>query len=190
MSAIKPRYVAQKYVASSPDVKLVGGVLLALQQETGVDDIKPLLQTYDLSEIDPNQWYPQQLLLDFYKAIAEMKFNSKQNLTGIGIQFMSTIPIDPKVKTFKEAIEFITASIGTYNQNVPEEEKFTVPVYREGYAIVISNMPYPDDVLYGYIWAIAKRFCLSDGGFSVRYIDNPDPDQHPGVAYEVTWGND
>src|SRR5262245_13259408 len=143
MTNLKTPYVAQKYVAASPDVEILGGVLLGLLQATEIENIDSLLQKYGLDEIDANKWYPQQLVLDFYKAVASSEFNSSQNLTEIGTQMIDSTPLQSADNSIKGAIENLDVLTKHVMRNAPEEEKFSIHTSRPGYLLVISNQPYP-----------------------------------------------
>jgi hypothetical protein len=42
--------------------------------------------------------------------------------------------------------------------------------------------------IYGVLWAIARRFRPAGVSFTVRLIENPNPEDFPGTAFEITWG--
>ena len=63
-------YIAQQFIASSPDQELIGQMALGNTQNIRHDEIEPLLKKYRLQNIDPNHWYPHQMILDMYREIA------------------------------------------------------------------------------------------------------------------------
>ena len=180
------KYAAQEYVASSPDAEILGAALLALVQNLKADELLPVLKKYGLDKMDPNTWYPQQLILDFYKGMADNTINISENLVAIGIKAVETVPQDPNAKTLEEAILASNMTNKQIMRNVPEEEGFAIAESRPGYLLIIDNTPYPADTMYGYLWGLAKRYKSPGGTFRVVRVDNPVPDRFPGRALEVT----
>ena len=187
MSQITKRYAAQEYVASSPDAEILGAVLLSFVQNVKADELMPFLKKYGLDEMDPNKWYPQQLILDFYKGMADNTINMSENMVAIGIKSVETVPQNPDAKTLEQAILTSNATNKVILRNVPEDEGFAIAESRPGYLLVIDNTPYPADAMYGYFWGLARRYKTPGGGFRVVRVDNPKPDQFPGRAFEITW---
>src|SRR5258708_25855368 len=80
MNSTTQHCVAQKYVASSGEAEILGVSLIAMLENLRAADIRPILESYGLDEVEPKKWYPQQLILDVHRAIAESKIYAVDNL--------------------------------------------------------------------------------------------------------------
>src|SRR5260221_11531967 len=98
-----PKYASQTYVAPSPDVEVIGEGVLALLRNLHADDIAPFLKQYNLETVEPEKWYPMQLILDIEKAIVEAKINVSETLVAIGVKGMDTVTF-VNVNSLAEAI--------------------------------------------------------------------------------------
>jgi len=59
------KYVFQPYVSPSPDAEIMGQIMFAYTQNIRAEEMASILQKYDLTDIQPDQWYPYQLCMDF-----------------------------------------------------------------------------------------------------------------------------
>lgn len=181
------KYVAQVGIASSPNVQIVGSVLQALVQNAKVEELRPLLRKYGLETIELDKWYPQQLVLDFHMAVANSEVNAGENLVAIGMKAVDTMPFPETAKTIEDGVNVVDAMTRQIYRNLPDGEGLSIAARRPGYLLVIDNTPYPEDIIYGYLWALAKRFRPSGADFKVRVVENTDPETYPGKAFEITW---
>jgi hypothetical protein len=183
----KTHYIAQEYIASSPEAEIIGALMLALVQNLKADELVPMLKTYGLADIDPNKWYPQQLVLDFFKAVAANSVNVSENFVAMGMKSMDMLPIDPRVKTFEESITAFDSTNQQITRNIPADEVLMIAESTPDHVLLIANMPYPIDMVYGYVWVLARRYKPANRSFTVTRVDNPTPDQYPGSALKVIW---
>jgi hypothetical protein len=183
---MKGKYVAETFVAPSPEAEVIGQGFLALVNNLQSEDIKPFLKQYQLEAIEGDKWYPMQLVLDIEKAMVEAKVNATQNLVAIGISLVDTMPF-PNVTTLEQAIDMLNTMISYGTRNIPEESRWYVAESEPGHVLVTMNMPYPADAVFGYLWGIARRFKPANTKFSVKQVENPKPAEFPGVAFEIRW---
>ena len=182
-----PTYVAQEGIAASPNVQIQGAVLQALVQNIKAEEIRPLLQKYGLATIEPDRWYPQQLVLDFEFAVANSEVNAGENLVAIGMKAVDTIPFPASTRSIEDGVNALNLVMQQILRNVPDDEGIFIAARDSGYLLVTANMPYPEDILYDYLWSLAKRFRPSGSAFKVTAVENPEPEEHPGKAFEITW---
>jgi len=78
------------YVTPSPEAKIIGQVIFAFTQNIRSDELAAILSKYGLTSIQPDQWYPLQLCLDFEQAVAESTENGTESLVAIGMKFIDT----------------------------------------------------------------------------------------------------
>lgn len=182
------RYVAQPFIASSEQAEMLGASLSALMDNLQSEEIRPFLEKYSLEQIDPMKWYPQQLVLDFERAIAKSQIDAMYSLVAIGMKGIDSMPLDPNVQTLEQAVILGNTMMRRVCRNIPEDEGAIIVENRPGYLLVIQNVPFPDDMIYGYLWALARRYKPANAMFSVEKVANPNPEQHPGTGFAITWG--
>jgi hypothetical protein len=185
------RYVAQEYVASSPEAEVSGSVLLSLFDNLKADEIRPILGNYVPchEEVDVNGWYPQQALLDICEAIAERKVHDIEALVAIGVKIVDSLPFTPEIQTVEQAVAFFSTLTKKTHRNIPDAESLLVVETHPGRrVVVVNNTPYPFDSIFGALWAVAWRFVPAGVSYTVRHVENPNPDDFPGTAFEITWG--
>jgi hypothetical protein len=163
------RYVAQEYVASSPEAEVIGDLLLSLIDNLKADEIRPILENYipRHEEMEVNRWYPQQVFLDVYKAIAERKVNAAENLVAIGMKAAEHLPFTPEVQTVEQAVAFFSTITKKTHRNIPDTESLLVVETRPGGIVIVNNTPYPADAVYGMLWAFATRFVPAGMSYTV-----------------------
>src|SRR5438046_3100345 len=120
------QYVAKKFVASSPRAEIIGSVLMGFLNNLRAEEIRPLLAEYGLDTIDSKKWYPQQLILDFYRALAEEKVNATDSMVALGVKAIENIPVNPNVRTLDQAIQALESISQSIQRNGPAEEGFHV----------------------------------------------------------------
>jgi hypothetical protein len=187
MSHPTSKYVAKEFVASSPEAQTLGGPIQAYTQNLKTEEIQPFLQKYGLQAIKPDEWVPQQLVLDFQQAIANSSVNSGENLVAIGLRLVETLPFPDTTQSIEDAVLAFNGMMKQVFRNVPADENISVQAKRPGYLLVITNLPYAKDAVFGYMWGLAKRYRPSGAQFSVEPVENPNPDDYPGSAYAITW---
>ncbi len=175
----------RKYVASSPNAELIGGALLALVKNVNHEDIEPLLKKHGLENIQPMQWYPEQPILDLLKAIADGETNVSENMVAIGIKAIETIPFPVEIDTLEKFI-------GSYGTRQKASSRNTTAilvseVLGQGHGRVVNDTPYPDDLIFGYLWGASKRFLPRGKNFSIKpQAKTPGTNDEP-VVFDVTW---
>ncbi|MEP7286550.1 MAG: hypothetical protein ABI947_12365 [Chloroflexota bacterium] len=182
------KHVAQKFIASTPDAEVFGGALLGVIENIRADEIRPYLQKYNLESLDANRWYPEQLILDFQRAIVESRVNSTDNLVAMGMKGIDSAKLPPEVKTIEQALNALSTMFHTIHRNIPPEETLTVVESKPNFILLVENTALADDILYGYLWGIVKRYRPANASFSVTRVENPVADDYPGTAYEIVWG--
>jgi hypothetical protein len=168
-----PQYV------TSPDAEVAGVAVLSLLNNIQVDELLPVLKKHGLEQIDPNGWYSEQKLLDVVKDIQENP-NSMQNFVAIGMKVFETMPLPPGVDSLQSFLGAIPAILQAISRN---SVGIQVEVGQNS-ARVINTSPYPDDLIYGELWGICRRF-LPNGKFSIMPL--PQAANDPVKVFEVKW---
>jgi hypothetical protein len=179
------KYIAQQFVAPSPEAQVVGYGLTSFFQSLYADDISSILGKYGFSEFVSDQWYSIQTILDILKTICESDSNVTEKLVALGISMVGYLPDGYSVLG---ALEQVYSLMQQTTRNVPENYGTSVVTVGAKHLRVFSNSPFPDESTYGYLWGIVNRYKPAHDVFVVRIIDNPDPENHPGTCFDIKWG--
>ena len=99
------KYVAEVNVSPIPETEVLGQVMFAYIENIRAEEMAAILQKYGLTDIQPNQWYPYQLGLDFERALGESDENGAESLVAIGIKIIDQMPFPAEVTTIPQALE-------------------------------------------------------------------------------------
>jgi hypothetical protein len=182
------KYIAQKHIAPSPEAELRGQLLIGLKLSADSEAMVSILEKHGLTNIDPNQWYPMQAMLNVENDIYASNDNISKKLVSLGIQFAQEWVFAPDVETIFDALHIQIQLINQMFRNVPDEHGITLQDVSKKHLRMFANIPYADDSIYGAFWGTVNRFKPKDSLFTVRIIDNPDPENHPGTCFDVKWG--
>ena len=81
----------------APEVEVIGAVMLSIVNNVRADEIRPLLEKYDLTDIDPQQWYPAHRWLSVMNELAESDgFTS--NYVAIGMKVAENVVLPPQLQ--------------------------------------------------------------------------------------------
>lgn len=175
-------YVAAKYFASSSNAQVIGQVMQAFLDNIHIEQIEPILRRHGLSEIHPDKWYAQQHFASLYRELAE---ENDVSLVAIGVQTIETLNFPPEVNSIPSALQALQSLYQRIHRNIPTEEGWNITELEEGRIRVDFNSPYADEAAYGYLYAIAQRFCPKGHEFAVRPIE--DLGMQGPTQFEVAW---
>jgi hypothetical protein len=154
-------------------------------------EVKPyldeILQKYGLKSIDPDKWYPSQLALDLYKLLVK-KAGGMFDLVAIGMQMVEDAPYPEKVDSIHTVMAMLPEGYKMGIRNYPPDEGYVIEHLGDRHVRVHEYLPYPHDIMYGYIYGLARRFAPKGTNLSVirTYMVPDDPDAG-GAVYDITW---
>jgi hypothetical protein len=181
-------YVAKPYVAGSKEAEVIGQTMLSFADNMDADVIEPILARYDMTDIDPEAWYPHQVWMDILKAMDEsLGGRASPAFVAFGKQVVQNAVMPPEIQSIPDALNALHAIHHANLRNIPEEEGYTIEQVKDRHYIVYHNTPNPDDAIFGFLWALAARYKKSTETFRVRQIKNEKPNIARS-AFEVTWG--
>ncbi len=178
----------KKYVASSENAELTGSSLSSLATNLLADAIRPILEKYSLSQIEPDRWYPQQLPLDI---LFETKTQSHEPLAlvAVGQQVIEVIEPSqlPPISSFFEGVSLLTSIYDLNHRNKAEHDRIIVTQVNPKLIQVTNATPYPDDLIYGYTHSIVRRFAGRDLSPTVKYanVDQVDSDENMIISIDL-----
>ena len=180
-------YVAEKFIVSTPGQEIIGQIAMSNFQSVMSSEIQPLLEKHGLVDVRPDQWILHQKVMDLYRDIESGKTNIADNLVAIGKKGADNIVLPPEVNT----LDILLGALNlTYQMNVrpvAEGEGYIPKRMGDGHYHVITNSPYPQDLMYGFLWGLVNRLRPQNAAFTVRIVENPHPDTEPGIVFDIEW---
>ncbi len=170
---------AVRYQASSPNSKVLGVTLLAFTENLRAEAIKPIVASYHLETIRPDDWIDQQLSLDILREI-EQKF-SFEELVAVGIKYAEFIPLPPEIDSLEKLISIGDTLYYTTIENAPPNAVTIQPIGPQHYRL-IYNIPSPPFSTYGIVFGLINRVKHPDQFPQVTILDFGTP-----YVFEVKW---
>lgn len=175
-----------QYLAFDPSIEINGRTASAFLTNILTDDMAPILPKHGLNQINPDAWYPVQSILDAMSDIAD-QIGTTSSLVSIGIAAgeLGTETLPPAVQAMSLGDFFVQYEKIYQTRHRGGDSGYMRVAQPEANHIVLhARTPYPDDVMYGVIYAYT-RFFLNKAGksFVVRY-DQENPRKDDG-AYET-----
>jgi hypothetical protein len=173
-----------RYEPFSEDSEVIGIAVLAFIRCVNAENIKPYLEKYNLTQIDPHTWYPTKLFCAVLSDMADAG-GAMFDFVSIGMKLAELVPDMPGA-TFTEKI--LQYGIEGATNRGSDTGYTKVEVVDHKHVKITQRQPSPDDLLYGVLYGYAKRY-LAGKRFTVKYDENvPRRDQGGDVTIiHVTW---
>lgn len=155
-----------------PGVETLGQNLRAFTDNLMHDESFHVAQKYGLVDLNPNEWYPAQSLLDFLYELLNSP-NSSPNMVAIGMEIGKIVPMPPEMSDPKlgDAL-MVWDSLYQYLHRGGDVGKIMCQkVDNKHYKLLLTDI-YPDDFSYGIIYGYARRFLPRGTKFTVYYDEN------------------
>lgn len=176
--------MASKYQAFDPDSQAIGSSLLGFIRCVRHEVMQPYLEKHGLTDIDPKKWYPVQTWLDVLGDLSEeRRGESMFDFVSVGMGIAEVIPLPPEYSSLPFG-EALAASGGSgYKMNHRGDVgEHTVKKEGDKHFIITIRTPYPDDLLYGVYYGLARRFLPSGRHFTLRYDEKARRDKGADVT--------
>lgn len=183
-------YVAQPFVAGTPEAKVAGHAMIAFADNLEADVVEPLLAKRGLTAIDPEGWYDHQVWMDILKELQETlgEGQAQTAFVAFGRQVVETAVMPPEIQSIPDVLNALHAIHHANLRNIPEEEGYIVEKRGEKHYAVYHNTPNPEDAIYGFLWGLASRFKEPTEIFSVQRLPENDRPDIARSVYIVKWG--
>ncbi len=154
------------------------------------DIVAPVLGRYNIDpeKISDGEWYPLQLYYDIDKEIYKGP-NGSTALVAIGKATMANLLSLVTYKTLEDYITQGLNSIATrsFIRNVPSNFGFIATKLDHQRYQVKSNMPAPNESIFGSLWEACRLLKKETESFSVIPVEG-----YPGndicATFEIKWG--
>lgn len=176
----------KKFEAPDAKTEVAGSSLLAFVKNSNSDELQPILMRAGLHEIDPQGWYPMQNWLTVFRTIAEEhNGNSMFDFVSIGIALAHTMPLPPQINTFQAAITALPQGYNMSHRNGYPGE-FVIE-HEDNLIRIIKRTPYPDELTYGLLWGLVRRYAPKPGDVRVVNLDPFREQWRDQAVFEVSW---
>jgi hypothetical protein len=163
-----------KYVAFNPENEVLGAAMLGFIDCVNKDRIYPFLEKHGLTQIDPQTWYPLQRWLDVLGDISEQSGGGAMfDFVAVGLRIIETAKFPPAFAdlTFEQAVMAID-NLYQANMRGGDFGNYVVDKDNGNHFKVTARIPYPDDMGYGQLYGMARRFLPEGTSFVVKYDDD------------------
>lgn len=177
---------------TKPETEILGQAILAVTASMNFETYKHLfdagLKKYNFEmPIDPDTWYPLQMLLDIYKSFYDEP-NASSNLVSVGVKVIEASPFPPEVDSIVKAVETLNYIYTVYVRNFVPGTEYEIEVVSDEEIKVTDHTRFPHDLVYGYMFAIGKRFAPAGKHIIVtrEYLDTENPNADGAIYYFKT----
>ncbi|MGB1288199.1 MAG: hypothetical protein ACPG7F_16800, partial [Aggregatilineales bacterium] len=96
--------------------------------------------------------------------------NGSQKLVSIGMKIIDNAKFPP-MSSLEEAIHAFIQSIPFNFRNQGEDDRFYARIIDKHHIEMINASPHSDDMIYGYIYSLVRRFAPEGSRPIVQYAD-------------------
>jgi hypothetical protein len=183
-------YQIKKGIA--PDgTEILGQTFDAFNLSISQEEIRPhfdaVLKRYGIAEIDPEAWYPLQLMFDSYQEVQDGTGDSLI-LVSVGMKVIEAANLPDEIDSIASGIQLLMDIHHANLRNVPDGDGYANLDVQEGQIQFDDYTRFPHDVIYGYIYGMAQRFRPQGKHVKVqREYHNVDSPNNGGAYYTITW---
>ncbi|MCU0466744.1 MAG: hypothetical protein MUF38_19525 [Anaerolineae bacterium] len=133
------------------------------------EETRPVMEKYDIHNVNPHDWYPTQRLLAALNEIAS-QVNVTSNMIAIGMKIGEIVPLPPHMTspTLPEVL-MIWDDLYQALHRGPSSGEIKAERVSDTHYKTIHSVVYPDDMSYGILYAYGKRFLPRGTAFKVYY---------------------
>jgi len=151
-----------------PDTEINGQMMIDFEEAVNSASFLPIMKKHGLDEIKADEWYPIQKWLDVLKEIDTSA--SFLDLVSIGMRQIENIDWPPELLSLS-LIDFLQGINEDYQQYYRGTDVGEIKVERlsDTAIIVTLRVPEPDDLWYGNLYAIARKWLPGATPFILEY---------------------
>jgi len=157
----------------SSDTQVLGAVVLSILGTNRLDELHPYFEKYGIEHCHADRFYPVEPLMGMIHDIVrdQQAMDSMFDFVSMGIANGLSIPLPPQIDTLEKWLmvfenRYPTLYRGTAIGYVKCEKLSPTP-YR-----LHIRWPWVDDIAYGTVYGMCKRFLPHGMGFAVYYDES------------------
>jgi hypothetical protein len=153
-------------------------------------ETKPVMEKFDLVNLDPYQWYPTHKWLDALNELSQQP-NLTQNTLAIGMEIGKMVPVPPGLEnpTLEQMLMGLDIAYQAAHRNGDIGNVACEKLEEKHLRLTCTDL-YPDDLTYGIVYSLAKRFLPPKTAFKVYYDEQITPRDQGGdgsTVIHVSW---
>lgn len=154
-----------------PDTEVVGQMVIDFEQAINSKNFLPILKEYGLDNVNADDWYSGQAWLDVLSAVA----NSKENflsLVSIGMKQIDNVEFPPEFDDMivEDVFRELNPVYQSYYRGTDVGE-IKIEKVNDNHLKVILRVFEPDNIWYGNVYQLVKRFNKTGKSFTVSFDD-------------------
>ena len=175
--------MGRQYISFDPEAQIIGQNVLGFIECTNSERILPHLERHGLSSVDPQKWYSLQDWLDVLTDL-DGDGDAMFDFVSIGLKVAETAVYPPEVEQmpFADFVMMIPQVYLMQHRGDAGEER--AERLSDKHLRLIMRTPYPDDLAYGVVWGMARRFLPEGTQFLIAY-DETEPRCDQGGEFTV-----
>ncbi len=157
----------------SPDTKVLGAVVLSILGTSRLDELHPYFEKYGIERCLPDQFYPVDPLMGMIHDIVhdQQVMDSMFDFVSMGIANGLSIPLPPEINTLEKWLVVFESRYPTLYRGSDigyvKCEKLAPTHY-----LLHIRWPWVDDIAYGTVYGMCKRFLPPGTGYAVYYDES------------------
>lgn len=152
-----------------PTLEYLGVFVKAYIMNIQGDETKPVMEKYGLVDLDPEAWYPAHKWMSALNELGRLP-NFTQNLVAIGMEIGKELPMPPGMENarLEQVLMTLDGFYQAAHRNGDAGQILSEKLSDKHYRISFTDI-YPDDMSYGIMYALVKRFIPPKTHFKVDY---------------------
>ncbi|MEM9953922.1 MAG: hypothetical protein AAF846_20095 [Chloroflexota bacterium] len=176
-----------RYVSSDSHNQSLGASIKSVFAAMG-SRVEPILEKNNLANVESDKWYPQQDYLNVYNDLEADDSSVMSDLVSIGMKILDEAQFPPDIDNIEKALLSMDAYYKLNNRDAYGGWQVEID---EKSATCTSTTPFPTDLEYGILYAMARRFAGQGKHVAVKYQNTVIRNQRKGhdapCVYLVTW---
>ncbi len=146
------------YTLFHPDQELIGAVLITYRASINFENYSDLYERLGLGSVEVDKWYSGQVVIDLINTIAE-RTSAMMDFVSIGTAMGMYTPAS-EVSSYLDFGTVVTSLDSGYQAMTRGTDVgwFRGGVIAPQHVKVDYRVPWPDDLEYGFVYGLAKRF--------------------------------
>jgi len=151
-----------EFMAVSPNAEVLGHAVLSIMNEMGMARTRAMkiLAQNGIRPLEPDQWYPQQGVLNAFRTIFERIEPTR--LHTLGRKLPENAPFPPSITCLAEALRSMDVAYRASHRGMGHGLAYTFEPLSERSARLICETPYPCEMDLGLVEGLAERFRPKD----------------------------